>query len=394
MNDKHEDNGGANLTSGTDINIGRDVAGHDIIHTTTNVVHIERGVLIIAVAALIIILVIVFFLTNQNPSPATYSERPSPLPSSTTGATSTSLTFSAIGPIFTPEVTSSTAKVSPAPLRTPVPAITVPPFATITANATMSPEARIPAPSSTGSGFGNVSFDELTKECNFEFNMYDSEGDKVVNEGKTRIGASVGAGTYDIGLLRYSGGWRLSGRYEFMRIENVNIQNGQNTVDLTQRIGAILVSSHPTFNTKELALNLYQAGTHVIHGGAVGGKSNELYCLPAGPYKIVPGAIGELAFNIVIEAGTKIDFAPDVWKHVGRLSFLTASDSYFEFQVYDQVTGDYISDAGWGSNFFGVGWFEAGTYRIVLTKPYPGTTYENVKITAGEETVLQLPSSP
>ena len=294
--------------------------------------------------------------------------------------------------LVTATPTLSPATTSPALLRTPIPAVTVPPFPSASVSAPTLPEAGTPVSPSVSSGFGNVSFDELTKECDFVFNMYDADGDKVINEGKTSTGALIGAGTYDIGLLRYSGGWSLSGRYEFMRIENVNIQEGQNTVDLTQRIGAILISSHPTFNTKVLGFDLYQAGTKVIYGGPPGGESNELYCLPAGPYKTTPLVVGGLAFDIVIEAGKKKDLAPEVWKHLGRLSVLSAENLNLKFQVYDQATGNYVTDAGVG--FWGQGWFVAGRYRIVLTEPYPGVTYENVEIKAGEETVLQLPSSP
>lgn len=339
----------------------------------------------------------------------------------------------------------------------------------------MVPETPLP-----GSSLGMLSF-EAPEGCSIDYYLYDVNGTEL-GKGTTGVALPMGAGTYDISLVEgcVKGTWDNTYEpCEFLRIEEVKVQVGQETVvDLTQNVGGAFVSRRP-FGLYLLAV--YYRPKSAWEGYQFWGPDTQPFCFLPSPVTIVSDEVngpGEaLSVDTQIEVGKVTDLNEVFWGQIGWLRLVPDGDiapaslthpfvhllddkannldgygtsggdsiavkvgtydvaveigDYYsteepvyrqvkvnhvevkagetttvslplgritihpndvdiEFLLYDQATNNYLGRARLGDQqpYF---WVVPGNYKVVMSNPYPGVTFENVEVKSGETKALELP---
>jgi len=149
-------------------------------------------------------------------------------------------------------------------------------------------------------------------------------------------------------------------------------------------LGSILISKHPLFPEVEFSYTLSPKEGYFQTENSLDAKT----CVPAGTYEIESRTlVGKLSV-VQVEEGKDKDISTQVWPQVGLL-VLKGGDASTKFKVYDAVTDEPLSlqDVEGASV-----WFVPGKYRIVMTQPYPGLTFNDVEINANVKKELELQS--
>ena len=258
-----------------------------------------------------------------------------------------------------------------------------------------------PNPSSapvTSPGTGTLDVQVSLEGCDklaYDINL----NNRITGSGQANEKRQVAEGTYTI-TLKSSFGTEPTE-------EGVVVQEGQTTiVDFTQELGKLRVNGYP-----QLGLPIYSTAPsyRVSPGSDTRLVPNANQCGSVGTYKVTFSSFSghyqrpitlalfpdktRVEFDVEVKAGETTIFEPASWpEQLGRLAFLPAM-AVGKAQIEDlQNNAQFQYDRSLNSHD-GQYWMMVGKYRITLFRqPYAGTTYE-FEIKAGEETVLQLPTS-
>jgi len=316
-------------------------------------------------------------ITGTSPVTPTVVTTPTLMPRSTQTPAATATPPVAAVPTSTPagipspivgaQVLTSAVAQSPSP--------TTGPTAPTTTRAAVTPRKEV----------GTLSVKTL-EGCDNSFDI--KVGDQRIGGGNAGAKTLVAAGIYDVVFNSDFGEKPIE--------KGVIVRKGEETVvDFTQKLGMFRLTGYPQ-REEPLIYWLVQS-----HYDMYVSKS---YCVVPSVYKVnlVPLG-GEMIFDAEVKAGKETIIGPETWpKQLGLISFKD-SCGYGQaprFRAYDSMTGSQVAsnDSIGISGFAYFGrcpyWIVAGTYRIVISDPYPGLTYDNVEIRAGEETVLKLPETP
>ena len=221
-------------------------------------------------------------------------------------------------------------------------------------------------------------------------------GDLEIGNGQVNTDTLVGAGTYDIVL-----------RSDFLNSitkTGVEVQEGEEAIiDLTNELGAIRLIGYPALEKPVwFYANAEGGNTYLLVG--------EQYCATLGTQKIMLlsshtepyGIYGtrlvtdgvfestEMKFTVEVNSTQQTVVGPEQWpKQLGLLSFDPPHERGLSFRVIGTAAGAQPAFPSYGTNSYV--WIPVGTYKIVMSDPYPGLTFDTVEIARGRETVLHLP---
>lgn len=215
---------------------------------------------------------------------------------------------------------------------------------------------------------------KIPEGCRISYSLQTNGEIIGYGDGGTTVPAAVG--TYDV-ILHVNGGPVTK--------PNVAIGEGvESVVDFAQDVGLLRLTTYPGIH-QEVYYDLYKGTDSIINS-----PTGRLNCVVPGHYtvKLGPFSLKDVTFDVDIAGNRTTEMSAQTWpQQIGLLSFNPLKD--VAIRIFDAETGKMLGDSGFWTS--GHAWLLPGTYRVVISEPYIGVTYEGVKIEPGQETILQLP---
>lgn len=212
------------------------------------------------------------------------------------------------------------------------------------------------------------------EECGISYEL--QQDGEFSGRGGTSRTIEVAAGAYDV---VYQNGESK---------KHVLVQEGEEAIlDISSEIGGLVVTTY-----SGPGVSIYYKIPAIGIKDWITDRSST-WCLQPGTYNIYYNHVGgSMELNVEVAGGEVTVVDPVTWPY--QLGWLAFEEGNGWFDVYDFQTGDRLgSDSTTDLNTKRVSWLPEGKYKIVLTSPYVGVRYEAVVITAGQGTLLALPTA-